>query len=232
MVVVMALFMCLIACAQYPELSGAAAGQPGHQTIPYQNKQAIGKIKANPSYDLDMYPMLTYEINDELIRPIKIGDRIPDEVLDLPLWVVSKETPTDTLTLRDIPQDKLLILDFWASWCKACVESMAKWEGIRDSVGGGLVILGAHIDFDYKAYPFVQRQGWDSNTAIGMTAHVLNRYFFDRKVVSRAVWIMDGQVIAVTGSRGYGAELVREVMDRKHVEIPIAYEWTYSPQNP
>ena len=221
--------MCLYAHAQRPGSSGPVLSGK-HVARPYQNETIVDRIKSDARNDLRTYPMMVYEIDERLLTPIRIGDTIPDEVMNMPLWVVSKDVASDTLRLRDIAEDKLLILDFWAGWCKPCVESMAKWERIQDSLDGSLYLLGVHIDHDYKARPFIRKQAWDSYTVIGMNAHVLNRYFFDQPVVSRMAWIRGGRLLAITGTKGYDTGLVRDVIDGNAVAIPMAYEWTHSPQ--
>ena len=54
---------------------------------------------------------------------------------------------------------KLLVLNFWASWCPPCVEetpSLSRFA--EDYAGKGVVVLGVSVDRDEKAYhAFMQR---------------------------------------------------------------------------
>ena len=108
---------------------------------------------------------------------------------------------------------------------------MEKWESFTDSLKGEVELLGVHIDYDYKAYPYINQRKWNSLSVIGLNAYVLNSFFFDRKVVSRAVWIKDGRLFAITGNKGFDLQTVKDVVSGKPADIPNSYEWTYSKSN-
>jgi len=123
----------------------------GHKIIPITNLRDQYLIQSKSEYDINRYPMYKYEIDDDLISPIIIGEKIPQSLLDLPLRIVGKGVLDDTTTLREISNTKLVILDFWSTWCSPCVKSMNKWEKIVSDFGDNIRLLGVHIDYDYKA---------------------------------------------------------------------------------
>src|SRR5690606_11186126 len=47
------------------------------------------------------------------IKPLQIGDTIPEALWQLPLQVVNHPKGKDTITLNDYRDKKLIILDFW-----------------------------------------------------------------------------------------------------------------------
>ncbi|MBV2227192.1 TlpA family protein disulfide reductase [Sphingobacterium kyonggiense] len=228
---------------QSPEKSGAVSDKASklqqsynqkagkHLSTPFHDYSEIERVNSNPLNDLSQYPMMRYEVDTSLICPLQIGDKIPVELLNMPLRVVGKNTISDTIALKDLSKDKILVLDFWASWCAPCIQSMEKLENFTDSLKGDLVLLGIHIDYDYKAYPFINKRNWDSLSAIGLNAYVLNRSFFDRKVVSRAVWIKDGRILAITGNRGFDLQMIKDIISGKPSRITNSYDWTYSFSN-
>ncbi|MDB6020925.1 MAG: Redoxin domain protein [Pedosphaera sp.] len=67
---------------------------------------------------------------------IKVGDSIPD------LATYKLEG-----TLPDMPKDKVILLDFWASWCGPCGESFPVMEELHKKYASqGLVIIAVNVD--------------------------------------------------------------------------------------
>ncbi len=48
---------------------------------------------------------------------------------------------------------KLLVLNFWATWCATCIEELPSLDEFqREFAGSGVVVLGVSVDKDEKAY--------------------------------------------------------------------------------
>lgn len=75
---------------------------------------------------------------------VKVGDKAPDFSI--------RADNGKTITARNFG-GKLLILNFWASWCPPCVEEAPSMETLATLLGPrGLVVLGVSEDEDPKAY--------------------------------------------------------------------------------
>jgi thiol-disulfide isomerase/thioredoxin len=62
------------------------------------------------------------------------------------------------------PADTTYVINFWATWCKPCIEELPQFEQLRARQAGKPVqVLLVSLDFasklDTKVRPFVQRQG-------------------------------------------------------------------------
>lgn len=180
----------------------------------------------NPDADLFRFPMFRYKVDVDLGSVLRVGDTISSLLWDTPLWVVNHEMHLDTIYLRSYQKKPLIVLDFWASWCKPCVYSMDKWEKYIDSLTD-VALVGVHIDFDYKALPVIRKRGWQSPSVIGEAARLLNHIFFNKPTVSRLVWISQGRIIAITGTEGHDLDLIKQVIAGQDVEIPMQLEGTY-----
>ncbi len=49
--------------------------------------------------------------------------------------------------LRDLPKDKVVLVDFWASWCGPCARSFPTMDNLQKTYGPrGLVIIAVNVD--------------------------------------------------------------------------------------
>lgn len=69
------------------------------------------------------------------IKPLKIGDAVPDIVFN---HVINYKT--STAKLSDF-KGKLVILDFWASWCTSCLHGFPRTDSLQGSFGDEVQIL-------------------------------------------------------------------------------------------
>lgn len=70
-----------------------------------------------------------------LIKHLKMGDTIPQALWDIQLNVVGHQAGAKQLTLRDYKDKKLIILDFWATWCSSCIASFPSLYKLQDDMG-------------------------------------------------------------------------------------------------
>jgi len=77
-------------------------------------------------------------------RIIGVGDSAPDFTV----------TADNGLTVSPAQfGGKLLVLNFWATWCQPCVEELPSLNQFAQQMAGsGVVVLGVSVDKDPKAY--------------------------------------------------------------------------------
>jgi thiol-disulfide isomerase/thioredoxin len=66
---------------------------------------------------------------------LKVGDTLPD----LSTFKLEGKLP-------DSLKGKVVIVDFWASWCKPCAESFPMLDELQKKYGDKLVIIGVNVD--------------------------------------------------------------------------------------
>jgi peroxiredoxin len=68
-----------------------------------------------------------------------------------------------TLSLEQILRRGPVVLDFWATWCQPCVESLSEFEALHRTYGPrGLTVIGVSVDGPRnhaRVRPFVASRG-------------------------------------------------------------------------
>src|SRR5579859_5219203 len=85
-------------------------------------------------------------------RLVEVGDSAPD---------FSITTDSGRTITAGSFGGKLLVLNFWATWCPPCIEEIPSLnEFQRRFAGSGVVVLGVSVDKDEKAYrTFLSKAG-------------------------------------------------------------------------
>jgi len=77
-------------------------------------------------------------------RIVQVGDSAPD-------FTVTADNG-QKVSLSDFG-GKLLVLNFWATWCQPCVEEVPSLDQFaKEMAGSGIVVVGVSVDKDPKAY--------------------------------------------------------------------------------
>lgn len=131
-----------------------------------------------------------YLFAQDKITPLKIGDPVPNIYLENII-----NHPGGTAHLSDF-KGKLLILDFWATWCRPCVEAIPRFEKLQREFGNQLQILMVTSQPQSAITPLFS----DRKISLpSVTGDQKLSKLFPHKYVPHEVWIQGGKVVAITG---------------------------------
>jgi peroxiredoxin len=68
------------------------------------------------------------------IKPLKIGDTIPESLWETPLNVANHSSGKNQITLNEYRAKKLIILDFWATWCAGCRYALKEINTVGEEI--------------------------------------------------------------------------------------------------
>lgn len=140
---------------------------------------------------------------------LKIGDQIPEEVWNMPLQVVNHPEGKESITLRDY-KDKLIIIDFWATWCVPCIKSLYKLDTLQKQVGDYIAVIPSTFEDAEKIDPFITKRGWTLPTAV---SEIALKQYFPHQIVPHQVWIKNNTLRAIVNHDDATIETINEIMN-------------------
>lgn len=128
--------------------------------------------------------------------PLKAGDALPAELLNKTLELTDQRGKRAALKLADA-KDRLVILDFWASWCGPCLISLKKLDGLQDEFKEKLLVIPSTYEGADTARASLIKKEVRLFSVFGKSNGILKNYF-PHRFVPHQVWIKDGMVKAIT----------------------------------
>lgn len=132
------------------------------------------------------------------IQPLSIGDKIPDIVFQKVLNGTKQPIALSSL------KGKAIILDFWATWCSACIKRFPHMQELQEKYGKNLQVLliGDSLrDTEEKLAKFLSdREKGGDTISLPVAYHdPLTKLLFPHKMFPHYVWIgADRRVKAIT----------------------------------
>ncbi|RYD95485.1 MAG: TlpA family protein disulfide reductase [Sphingobacteriales bacterium] len=130
--------------------------------------------------------------------------------------------PASTAKFSDF-KGKLLILDFWATWCSPCVAMFPKMDSLQKALGNQVSFLSITYQTEKEVLPFLvkleQRLGRQIELPIAM-GHEELHHLFPHVYLPHYVWInADGIVGAITGHEEINEANIREMIAKGRLAV-------------
>lgn len=150
------------------------------------------------------------------ILPLRIGDTIPEILWDMPLQMVNHPEGKDKIRLADYRDKKLIILDFWATWCGPCIESLEGLPNLISKFGDDVLFLPTSYEDRDKISALQKSKGWNF-----MSEYKSNdlRSYFSFQGIPFVVWIKDNKIFSLTSAQYLKEETITKVIQN----IPVQF---------
>lgn len=157
------------------------------------------------------------------ISELKIGDQVPDILIDN---IINNDK--GSIRTSDY-KDKLLILDFWDTYCTVCIASMPKLDSLQKVFGNQIKLLSVTYQPEEMITKFFKTNRFlNERTPPVHRASVVDdrslRSYFRYETNPHVVWINKGKVVAITGSVYITGENIQTLLDGKPVDWLVKTE--------
>ena len=164
------------------------------------------------------------------LRPLKIGDTIPNITLRHVL-----NAPSDSIRFSDL-KGKLVIIDFWATWCSPCVAMRPRMDSLQAKFSQRLQFLPVAYQTEKEIKQFNAKNAKASQYTLipEVTEDKQLTLLFPHRSLPHYVWIgTKGEVIAVTELKDVTEANVRTAIAtgslsvRQKIDVRVPYTSTY-----
>lgn len=179
------------------------------------NKKALLYVFLFLNGSLNIYAQET-----KIIQGLTIGQKCPDLHFNNIIHY-----STDNLSLSQL-KGKLVILDFWATWCSPCVAALQKLDTLQKEFAGKIMIIP--ITSESKQYvleAFERYKSLQTVSLLSVTEDTLTGKHFKHRIIPHEIWINgEGTIIGITSDEYVTATNIEKYLNGYTLELPVKKE--------
>jgi thiol-disulfide isomerase/thioredoxin len=150
------------------------------------------------------------------VKGLSIGDTVPDITINNIL-----NYKTTSAKLAD-SKGKLTILDFWATWCSACLMNFPKMEALQKEFGDSVRILAVAYEDQKKITHFFNSKAGQKYNIPSVVNDTLLGKLFPHQGIPHCVWIdNNGVVKTITGAEEVTAANIFKIISQKEIQVQV-----------
>lgn len=177
------------------------------------------------------------------ITPLQVGDPLPEELWNMSIQVTNDLEGKKSIKLSDYSNKKLILLDFWATWCGSCIEKFGELQKIQQDYDQDVLIIGATEDGKTRVQKFFANRGNDAYKLLTTFDSKQLASYFPHKMIPHYVWITaDRKVAAITSGESVSLSSIKEFVQTGRtptsnkydmdIQSPLFLSEHYPTQNP
>ncbi len=162
-------------------------------------------------------PLLCAGQQPNKITSLTIGDTLPDIALSN---IINYKTPSAKLSSF---KDKLVLLDFFATWCSSCIKELPKLDSLQKKYGPQLQVLLVTTEPLQKIEALRKKNKRFAACSLPIVyADSVLHQRFPRKFIPHEVWIdPQGRVAAITDAAQVTEANLLAVLSGAPVTLPL-----------
>lgn len=151
------------------------------------------------------------------VNPLVIGDEMPNQIINN---IVNYKS--GTAKISDF-RGKVLIFDFFSTWCGACIEELPRLDSIQRELKGKLQILVVTTEKKERIISFLKKNpNVKGLTLPFVTQDTLLQKYFPHKLIPHDVWIdKRGEIVAITEGYYVTTSSLNLLMNGGVLHLPV-----------
>lgn len=145
-------------------------------------------------------------------KSIEVGQPVPDVTI-----ASIHNYKTKTAKISDF-KGKLLILDFWATWCGPCIGMVPKMDSLQKVFGNEMQFLSVTYQNEKEVLPFLEKLEMEHNKHYNLPHVVADKELhklFPHRVLPHYVWIdKGGKLLSITGVYEVTGENIKKAINQ------------------
>jgi thiol-disulfide isomerase/thioredoxin len=156
----------------------------------------------------------TLHAQQPALKPLSIGDTVPNITL-----TNVYNYPSSTIRLSDL-KGKLVILDFWSTWCGSCIAAFPEMEKLQKEFSNQFQVVLVNVfphDNAKKVQALFKKQKERTGDDLDLPYSLLQTAiapYFPFKFIPHYIWIdKNGKIIAITSQEEATSENIKRALD-------------------
>src|SRR6218665_942701 len=141
------------------------------------------------------------------------GDQMPDLILPAPISGGKGKSVSSY-------KGKILIIDFWATWCSPCIAAMKDLEEYKKQLGDQLEVIAISAETEERLKKFNKARP-STLTLASDTAGSLSGYFPHRTIPHTVLIGPEGKVYAITNASNITPDVLKVALKGVAIQLPV-----------
>lgn len=170
------------------------------------------------------------EYKTDTIKSYKVGDTLPDIAISNLIHHTSTKAK-----LSDF-KGRIIIIDFWATWCIPCLKAMPKLDSVQKKYIDRIKVLSVTSETRETVERFFKETYNKDVKNISLTISTNDlqlRRLFPHNVIPHMIWIDENRVVkAITGGEELNQANIEDMLARSRVKGEEKVDIRYNRQKP